>query len=592
MDQQRLPDIYGPGTYTDPSFIPVPQDSNHIFRLLAAQTPGFTQDESLLSNVTFEGEEYPILPGPLKAIPIAAALHGMMGVVASEILTLRGLPSTTQPPLKITINTTHAALWLATVSLAYLDGESLPSLAQQKRLASVVPDWERSPWKITPLIPRATAIYPTKTQGTWYSLHGSLDQPAMLKSTLNINSNEPGIDTLDQAAAYISSFTSQLTPEELEIRNLHAGLCGTICFTPAQWRASAMGRSLASHPLINVRPQNHAIPTPPIPLPSFRPPTKLEETDTRPLAGIKVIELTRIIAGPQLGALLSSFGAEVIRVSAPHLRDINAMQLTLNAGKRTVALDLREEEDKSYLQGLVSEADVFIQGFRPGAMDRWGLGVDDLLAMAGRRGKGIVYVNENCYGPDGVYASRPGWQQMADCASGAAYVTGRALGLEDGECVLPSLPISDMTTGAVGAVGTMLALRDRAVKGGSYLVHAAIVASDVFALEEGVGLYPREVVRECQERFGWGEMRGVNHVVELMQVVVRGWNGLGVTRGYIEEGSGFFQSWEGSAFGGRRLSFLRPVVRFSGGEVDVGPEWKSASVPSGWERKEDVWFRG
>ncbi|KAM7213286.1 succinate--hydroxymethylglutarate CoA-transferase [Rhypophila decipiens] len=600
MDQDRLPDVYGPGTFTDAVFSSVPDDSARIFRLLASQTPGFTQDESLLSRVTFVGDSDPIIPGPIKSVSIAAALHGMIGLVAHEIFSLRGVPNP-RPSRKVAINTNHAALWLASVSLAYLDGESFSSLARQGRLRPMLPDWERG-WQSNAMRLRATGIYPTKTPGRWYSLHGSLDQPPMLKEVLDIDADEPGIDTHADAASYIAAATQLHSPLELEMKNIAGGFCGSICFTPQEWRDSAMGRALARHPLVNVVPQTHGIPTGPVPFPEFPPGEK--EGTFFPLSGIKVIELTRIIAGPQMGAILSSLGASVIRISAPHLRDINSLQLTLNAGKQTISLDLCDLSDRAYLlENLLPQADVFIQGFRPGVLDKYGLGLNDLLKMAEQRQKGIIYVTESCYGPvDGVYASRPGWQQIADCASGAAHVVGRSLGLGDGECVLPSLPISDMTAGAVGALGALMALRDRATAGGSYLVHASIVAGNMFALSKEVGLYSTEVVAKCQQRFQWGEMRGQHHVLDLLRTVLAAWERDDVVRELLREDigdEGLFASWGESAFGGRRLSVLKPVVRFrvaglgqgeGEAELGVGPEWKTPSVPHGWSTKHDVTF--
>jgi len=586
----RIPDIYGPGTYTDNVFVPVPRDAQRIFRLLASQTPGFTQDGSLWAKIRFVGEGYPVLPGPMKAPVVAAALQAMVGVVADEILSLRGLEDKER---QITVNTTHVAFWLGTVALAYIGGQTMGSLGQQGKLKTLLTDWEKG-WHSTPLKLRGTGIYPTRAPGAWYSLHGSLDVPPLLRS-LGIDLDEPGIDTNDKAAAHIAKFTTKYSPAELEMHMLYRGFCGSICFTPRQWNESAMGRALASHPLVNVKPQLHALPTPPVP---FRVLTATS-TDKRPLSGIKVIEMTRIIAGPQIGTMLAAYGADVIRISAPHLADVNTLQLTLNAGKRTIGLDIRDPADKAHLLSLVKEADVFLQGFRPGALARHGLGLEDLLIMAARRGKGIVYVSESCYGPDGYYAQRPGWQQIADCASGAAYVTGQALNLEDGECVLPPLPISDMSTGVVGALGTMLALRDRATKGGSYEVHAALVAVNSYALSEEVGLYSREVLREGQERFGWGEMRGSHHVLDLLKNVMAGWERTEPLRGYLREDGGWFQGGGGGEFGEEKLSILRPVVRFGkGGDGDgegiveegVTPEWKTASVPYALLRKEDVKF--
>ncbi|KAK0725262.1 CoA-transferase family III domain-containing protein [Lasiosphaeris hirsuta] len=583
--EPRIADAYGPGTYADRAFVPVPRDTERIFRLLASQTPGFTRDESLLSKTRFVGEDYPVLPGPIKAVSVSAALHAMAGIVADEILTIRGLENTDR---QITVNTTHVAFFLGTVALVYLGGESMASLGAKGKLRPMLTDWEHG-WHSTPMKLRGTGIYPTRTPGVWYSLHGSLDIPPMLRYH-GIDPETPGLDTNDKAAAHIARFTALSSPEELEMRNLLGGFCGSICFTPQQWSSSAMGRALASHPLVNVKPMLHARLTPPTPFPALSP------DDTRPLAGIKVVEMTRIIAGPQIGAMLAAYGADVIRINAPHLHDVNTLQLTLNAGKTTVGLDIRDPVDKARVLALVEQADVFLQGFRPGRLARHGLALEDLLVMAARRGRGIVYVSESCYGPDGYYAQRPGWQQIADCASGAAYVSGRGLDLGDGECVLPPLPISDMATGIVGAVGTMMALRDRATKGGSYEVHAALVAVNSYALTEGVGLYPRQTVREGQERFGWAEMRGAHHVLDLLRTVLEGWGRTEPLASYLKEDSGWFQTWEGSAFGdGKRLSILRPVVEFIRGEDGaleggVNPEWRSPSVPYAMVEKDKVKF--
>ncbi|KAJ8103714.1 CoA-transferase family III domain-containing protein [Lipomyces tetrasporus] len=202
-------------------------------------------------------------------------------------------------------------------------------------------------------------------------------------------------------------------------------------------------------------------------------------SDKRPLAGIKVVEMVRVIAGPVIGTMLAAFGADVIRVNCSSLPDINILQLTLNAEVRTIDLDIRKDEDLALLHSLIQDADVFVQGFRPGAVARKGLGLTDLLEMAGKRGKGIVEEKlENAYGPDGPFYERPGWQQIGDAASGRSYVTGRSLGHTDGTSVLPPLPLSDMTTGLVGSLGALMALRDRAWHGGSYRVQRALVAAD------------------------------------------------------------------------------------------------------------------
>jgi crotonobetainyl-CoA:carnitine CoA-transferase CaiB-like acyl-CoA transferase len=118
--------------------------------------------------------------------------------------------------------------------------------------------------------------------------------------------------------------------------------------------------------------------------------------------------------------------------------------VTLTAGKRIWALDLNEAVGKKHLRELMEGADVIIQAFRLRSLERRGFGLDDALEAASQRGKGIVYVDLSTYGPDGYYAERPGYQQIADAASGCSYVIGKSLGLSEGVSVLPSAPISDM----------------------------------------------------------------------------------------------------------------------------------------------------
>ncbi|KAI8270469.1 Succinate--hydroxymethylglutarate CoA-transferase [Colletotrichum sp. SAR 10_98] len=575
MTVEKIPDIYGPGTFTDKTFTSVPEDTERIFRLIASQTPGFTQDERILSKVQFTGESYPVIPGPIKATSVAAALHAMTGVLADEILTLRGAKNDER---QITVNTTHAAIWFGCIATAFLDGVDVVSLVKQGKLKELLPDWERG-WTDTPLKYRATGLYPTSDPEVWYSLHGSMNAEPVLRS-IGVDPSTPA-KTPEEAARLIAQHTSKLSPEKMEMTNLLNGFCGSICFTPKQWRESEMGRSLSRHPLVNVQKQEQAIPTPPVAFPP------LDPNDKRPLAGVKVVEMTRVIAGPQIGTILAAYGADVIRVNPPHLPDINIMQLTLNAGKRTIAIDLRKDEDAAILKSLVSDCDVFIQGFRINKMPKFGLGLNDLLKMAGERGRGIVYVSENCFGPDGYYAERPGWQQIADAAAGSAYVTGKSLNLSNNEAVLPSLPISDMSTGVLGAVGAMLGLKRRAVEGGSYYSHASLTGVNAYALTEEVGLYPEATVEECKQRFQWGEMRGSHHVLDLLVTVWNGWQR--VLGDYLQPESDWFQSFHDSAFDKKRLSILKPVVKFKG-EQDSTPEWKTPSVPYANERAETVKF--
>jgi crotonobetainyl-CoA:carnitine CoA-transferase CaiB-like acyl-CoA transferase len=149
--------------------------------------------------------------------------------------------------------------------------------------------------------------------------------------------------------------------------------------------------------------------SPPVPLP------RAVWNDGRVLNGIKVIEMCRIIAGPTITRILAEYGAEVIKVTGPGLSDVPFFQVDGNMGKHTTEIDLKTAEGRKTFEALLEDADMVVDGYRPDALDRLGYGATSLAAMAKTRGKGIVYINENCFGYEGEWAHRPGWQQIADC---------------------------------------------------------------------------------------------------------------------------------------------------------------------------------
>jgi hypothetical protein len=159
---------------------------------------------------------------------------------------------------------------------------------------------------------RVTAIYPTRDPKRWYQLHGSTFPDPVLR-VLGIDTSKK-ITSYDEGYEAIQRRTEQLSPYDLEMMMLENGLCGSICYTPDEWRKTQMGRSLARHPLVNYKKITYAPHTPPVPFPPVL-------SDKRPLAGVKVVELARIIAGPACGMILASMGAEVVRVQAKRMVD-------------------------------------------------------------------------------------------------------------------------------------------------------------------------------------------------------------------------------------------------------------------------------
>jgi crotonobetainyl-CoA:carnitine CoA-transferase CaiB-like acyl-CoA transferase len=252
--------------------------------------------------------------------------------------------------------------------------------------------------------------------------------------------------------------------------------------------------------------------------------------------------------------------------------------LTLTAGKRTCGLNLNKDDDRQHLEQLIASADVFIQAFRLRSLDRRGFGLNHVLEMANKRGKGVVYVDLNCYGPDGYYAERPGFQQIADAASGCSYICGKAYGYEEGTAVLPSLPIADMLSGAVGVIDVLLALRDRAIKGGSYHATVALTSIDTAQLEREVGLYPPHIVQRLQETYKFDKMTPDLMVAELLKVVYDAWN---ASTNLLKRDSLFVNFGE-TPFG-KDHRILAPVTAFE--KEKANPVWKSGPVPYCWEEK-------
>jgi crotonobetainyl-CoA:carnitine CoA-transferase CaiB-like acyl-CoA transferase len=156
----------------------------------------------------------------------------------------------------------------------------------------------------------------------------------------------------------------------------------------------------------------------------------------RPLAGIKVIDFSRVIAAPVISKMLAVLGAEVLKVTWENLPDVAATWVELSTGKRDTNLDLKSENGKNKLSELVESADVLIDGYRPGVLAKLGFDAESLRKI----NPSLIYVRENCYGWKGPLSYRSGWQQVSDCLVGISWLQGRFLGLN--EPVVPLLRMS------------------------------------------------------------------------------------------------------------------------------------------------------
>ena len=189
----------------------------------------------------------------------------------------------------------------------------------------------------------------------------------------------------------------------------------------------------------------------------------------RPLDGIRVLELGQLMAGPFAGTLLAYYGAEVIKVEPPKKGDpvrvwrvmdegTSLWWYTLGRNKKCITLDLRSEDGQKIARSLARKVDVLIENFRPGTLERWGLGPEDIHPA----NPGLIYARVSGYGQTGPYSSRPGYASVCEGVGGFRHVTGFA----QGPPVRPNLSLGDSLTGLHAAFGVLLALLERARGGG------------------------------------------------------------------------------------------------------------------------------
>src|SRR5579862_323089 len=173
---------------------------------------------------------------------------------------------------------------------------------------------------------------------------------------------------------------------------------GTICWTIEEYQQSEHGKANAHVGLYEIHAHAESDQKA-----TWWPETP-QTSPQRPLAGLKVVDVTRVIAGPAVARGLAELGASVIRITAPHLADYSVLHPDLNWGKWNAHLDFREETDREKMRALILEADVVVTGYRPGALEKYGFGQKEILELCKGRGRGIIYVRENCYGWNGPWA--------------------------------------------------------------------------------------------------------------------------------------------------------------------------------------------
>ncbi len=212
----------------------------------------------------------------------------------------------------------------------------------------------------------------------------------------------------------------------------------------------------------------------------------------KPLENITVIDLTRILTGPFCTMMLADFGAKVIkfeipgagdesRLLGPHINDESGYFMSVNRGKQSVTLDLRTPEGKHLLKEMAKEADVLIENYRPGTMDKWGLGYDEIKKINPR----LIYASISGFGHSGPYMEKPAYDIVVQGMSGIMGITGQ----QDGVPTRVGTSIGDIVPALFTTVGIMMALYSRTFTGQGQRLDVAMFDSLVAILENALIRY-------------------------------------------------------------------------------------------------------
>jgi crotonobetainyl-CoA:carnitine CoA-transferase CaiB-like acyl-CoA transferase len=443
--------------------------------------------------VEITGGTDPLLPTPFRIGETSAAALAAVGLAVADLWALR-----TGRRQEVAVDIRQATASLRSGRYMQMDGAPVST--------------ERN---------MVMGVYPAKN-GRWSYLHCNF--PNHRAAALRVLGVPEDREAVRKAVA-------QWDALELEEAIIAANGAGGMVRTMAEWAQHPQAAAIASLPLMEIIKIGDS------------PPEKLPDGD-RPLSGIRVLDLTRVLAGPTCARTLAEHGADVLKITGAHLPNIGYQEYDTGHGKLSAHLDLREPKDLDTLRGLVREADVFSQGYRPGTLSQRGLSPEALAQLR----PGIVFVSLCAFSHVGPWASRRGFDTVVQTVSG---ITSRQGELFPGATPGPQFyPVSaiDYLTGYLMAFGALVALVRRTREGGSWLVRISLAQTGRWLV--GRGQVPETELKDVPKEFT---------AAELERWAMTSHTPVG------------------------RLRHLGPVVRLS----ETPPRWARPSVPLGYN--EPVW---
>ena len=423
-------------------------------------------DLAALEAVALTGDE-PQLPSSFRVAAAAQASIAAAGLAAAQIWKLRSGQSQS-----VAVDMRHAVIECRSERYLSVDGNAPP------------PAWDA-----------IAGIYKTRDQ-RFVRLHTNF--PHHRDAVCDVLNCKPERDDVQAALM-------QWDAEAFETAVYGVGGVVAMMRSHEEWIALPHAKALAELPLLTIEKIGEAAPKP-------------WPKGDRPLAGVRVLDLSRVIAGPVAGRTLAAHGADVLLISGPDLPAIPWLAIDTGRGKLTSFIELKSDQGRSVLRDLLASADIFSQGYRPHALARLGFSPQD----AARISPGIVFVSLSAYGHEGPWAERRGFDSLVQAASGFNHAEGQAAGVEGPKEL--AAQILDHATGYLMAFGAMMARARQSREGGSWHVRVSLAqtgrwlwnlgrVADGFKTADLNGDAVSPFVEE--EPSGFGRLHSISHAVNL-----------------------------------------------------------------------------
>jgi len=423
-------------------------------------------DAAALDAVTLTGEE-PQLPSSFRVAAAAQTSIAAAGLAAAQIWKLRSGQSQ-----GVAVDMRHAVVECRSERYLRVDGKPPP------------PAWDA-----------IAGVYKTGDR-RFVRLHTNF--PHHRAAVCKVLDCKPERDDVQAALM-------QWEAEAFETATYAAGGVVAMMRSHDEWSDLPHARALAALPTISVEKIGEAAPRP-------------WPAGDRPLAGLRVLDLSRVIAGPVAGRTLAAHGADVLLISGPDLPAIPWLTIDTGRGKLSAFADLKREQGRGVLRDLLAQADIFSQGYRPRALGSLGFSAED----AARINPGIVYVSLSAYGHAGPWAERRGFDSLVQTSTGFNHAEGEAAGVE-GPKELPAQML-DHATGYLMAFGAMMAKARQSREGGSWHVRVSLAQTGRWLWNFGRvadGLKTEDLKGDAVTPFieavpsGFGPLRAVSHSAVL-----------------------------------------------------------------------------